>query len=95
MRILKEKFDERLPLSRSLNSNQTSCVLASSSSSLKSMVPEQVDPVNDSTGPLEIVEKTDSSFIEPESFGVGTGKDGQKVLIDEGWELCDNRGYYI
>lgn len=95
MRILKEKFDERLPLCRSLNSSQTSCILASSSSSLKSMVPEQVDPISDSTGPLQIVEKADPSFIEPEFIGVETEKDSHKDFIDEEWELCDNRASYI
>ncbi|XVF32619.1 hypothetical protein REPUB_Repub17cG0098000 [Reevesia pubescens] len=45
VRLLKEKFDERIPLSKSISSSQTSCILASSGSSLKSMVsdlgPEQ------------------------------------------------------
>lgn len=95
VRLLKEKFDERLPLCRSLNSSQTSCILASSSSSLKSMVPEHVDPVNDASGVMESVEKTDRSSIALESFGVETEKGGHKVSIDEGWELCDNRGSYL
>lgn len=42
---LKEKFDQRLPLSRSLFSTQTSFLLASSNSSLKSSVPDQVEAV--------------------------------------------------
>ncbi|XWS76439.1 hypothetical protein CRYUN_Cryun01aG0176300 [Craigia yunnanensis] len=45
VRLLKEKFDERIPLSKSISSSQTSCILASSGSSLKSMAsdlgPEQ------------------------------------------------------
>lgn len=36
VRHLKEKFDKKLPLSQSLSSSQTSCILASSGSSLKS-----------------------------------------------------------
>ncbi|KAG6402959.1 hypothetical protein SASPL_135174 [Salvia splendens] len=42
---LKEKFDQRLPLSRSLFSTQTSFLLASSNSSLKSSVQDQVEAV--------------------------------------------------
>lgn len=42
---LKEKFDQRLPLSRSLFSTQTSFLLASSNSSLKSSVQDQVEVV--------------------------------------------------
>ncbi|XWS46791.1 hypothetical protein CRYUN_Cryun14cG0098500 [Craigia yunnanensis] len=45
VRLLKEKFDERIPLSKSISSSQTSCILASSGSSLKNMAsdlgPEQ------------------------------------------------------
>ncbi|XP_057800811.1 uncharacterized protein LOC131016195 [Salvia miltiorrhiza] len=42
---LKEKFDQHLPLGKSLFSNQTSFLLASSTSSLKSLVPDQVETV--------------------------------------------------
>ncbi|PSR86053.1 Alpha-taxilin like [Actinidia chinensis var. chinensis] len=42
VKLLKEKFDERVPLSKSLSSSQTTCILASSSSSLKSLAPDQV-----------------------------------------------------
>ncbi|KAK8482161.1 hypothetical protein V6N13_131860 [Hibiscus sabdariffa] len=35
IRVLKQKFDERIPLSKSISSSQTSCILASSGSSLK------------------------------------------------------------
>ncbi|KAL5561640.1 hypothetical protein UlMin_031387 [Ulmus minor] len=46
--LLKKKFDERVPLSMSVSSSQTSCILASSGSSTKSMVadlvPELVEP---------------------------------------------------
>ncbi|TYG58575.1 hypothetical protein ES288_D08G234200v1 [Gossypium darwinii] len=36
IRLLKQKFDDRIPLSKSISSSQTSCILASSGSSLKS-----------------------------------------------------------
>ncbi|XP_065861176.1 uncharacterized protein [Euphorbia lathyris] len=42
VRLLKEKFDERVPLSKSISSNQTSCILASSCSSAKSMASDQI-----------------------------------------------------
>lgn len=42
VRLLKEKFDKRVPLSESLSSSQTSRILASSSSSLKSMASNRV-----------------------------------------------------
>lgn len=37
MRLLKEKFDDRVPLSKSVCSSQTSCILATSGSSVKGM----------------------------------------------------------
>ncbi|WCJ21499.1 hypothetical protein M5689_003646 [Euphorbia peplus] len=42
VRLLKEKFDERVPLSKSISSNQTSCILASSGSSAKSMASDPI-----------------------------------------------------
>ncbi|KAK4558464.1 hypothetical protein RGQ29_007984 [Quercus rubra] len=36
--LLKEKFDDRVPLSKSVSSSQTSCILAASGTSVKSMV---------------------------------------------------------
>ena len=38
MSLLKEKFDDRVPLSKSVSSSQTSCILAASGTSVKSMV---------------------------------------------------------
>ncbi|XP_043722567.1 uncharacterized protein LOC122669781 isoform X2 [Telopea speciosissima] len=46
VKLLKEQFDEHVPISKSLSSSQTSCILASSSSSIKNLgfdqVPENV-----------------------------------------------------
>lgn len=43
MRLLKEKFDDRVPLSESVSSSQTSCILATTSGlSLKSMASDLV-----------------------------------------------------
>lgn len=38
MRLLKQKFDDRVPLSRSVTSSQTTCILASSGSSMRSSI---------------------------------------------------------
>ncbi|KAF5455075.1 hypothetical protein F2P56_024688 [Juglans regia] len=37
VRLLKEKFDDRVPLSKSVSSSQTSCILATSGASVKGM----------------------------------------------------------
>ncbi|XP_050237677.1 uncharacterized protein LOC126687241 isoform X1 [Mercurialis annua] len=54
VRLLKGKFDERVPLSMSISSSQTSCILASSGSSLKSIASDLVsDPREASNSPKE------------------------------------------
>lgn len=46
--MLKEKFDERVPLSQSISSDQTSCILASSGSSSKGMAYDSLPNEGDS-----------------------------------------------
>ncbi|MCD7466452.1 hypothetical protein HAX54_003175 [Datura stramonium] len=90
VRLLKEKFDDRVPLSKSLCSSQTSCILASSSSSSKSMVPDQVpDPVDF----LHASEKMDISCHEEEGKASSDVKSviHNTDLLDDGWEIFDNR----
>lgn len=91
VRLLKEKFDDRVPLCKSLCSSQTSCILASSSSSSKSMVPEQVpDPADLVHAP----EKMDTvSYHEEELKASGDVKSviHNTDLLDDGWEIFDNR----
>ncbi|KAJ8543181.1 hypothetical protein K7X08_005704 [Anisodus acutangulus] len=86
VRLLKEKFDDRVPLSKSFSSSQTSCILASSSSSLKSMVPDQVpDPAD----LLHAPEKMDTvSYHEEEHKASEDVKSviHNKDLLDDGWE---------
>ncbi|KAM3382432.1 hypothetical protein P3S68_008006 [Capsicum galapagoense] len=91
VRLLKEKFDDRVPLSKSLCSSQTSCLLASSSSSLKSMVPDQVP---DSADLLHVPEKADTVSCNEEEHKAS--EDVKSViyntdLLDDGWEIFDNR----
>lgn len=57
VRLLKEKFDEHIPLSKSLFSSQTSFILASSNTSFKSLSPDQVEIVPERDDSLEIQKK--------------------------------------
>ncbi|KAL0712132.1 hypothetical protein Bca4012_019110 [Brassica carinata] len=83
IRLLKEKFDNGVPLSQSVTSSQTSCKLASSVSSMKSLLLEK---------PLEL------SYETPEASGnnnspeasVNEGKeDERKELLEDGWDIFD------
>ncbi|XP_057487383.1 uncharacterized protein LOC130773456 isoform X1 [Actinidia eriantha] len=94
VKLLKEKFDERVPLSKSLSSGQTTCILASSNSSLKSLAPDQVPELVESpetpksTSPKHSVDGQVSSGEERE-------RDDRKALADDGWEFFDNREFYV
>lgn len=91
VRLLKEKFDDHVPLSKSFCSSQTSCILASSSSSSKSMVPDQVPNPADL---LYAPEKMDAVSCHEEEHKAS--EDVKSVihntdLLDDGWEIFDNR----
>ncbi|KAL0391046.1 UNVERIFIED_CONTAM: hypothetical protein Scaly_0461700 [Sesamum calycinum] len=96
VRLLKEKFDERVPFSKSLSSSQTSCILASSSSSLKTLMPEQVeslpDEAADSMGAWKKRDKISCS--DEKSYEEKAAKDELKALQDDGWELFDSHETY-
>lgn len=97
MRLLKEKFDEHVPFSKSLSSSQTSCILASSSSSSKSLlIPEQVESLPDGGAEsLETQEKRDAiSCSTEQSSEEEATRDDCKALLDDGWELFDNLESY-
>ncbi|XP_050111076.1 uncharacterized protein LOC126589734 isoform X2 [Malus sylvestris] len=89
VRLLKEKFDERVPLSESVSSSQTSCILASSGSSMKSvafdLVPERLElpksPEKASPAP-SVDGLSPKSILERERT-----KADQKELIDGGWDV--------
>ncbi|KAL7126584.1 hypothetical protein ABFS83_14G198200 [Erythranthe nasuta] len=106
VRLLKEKFEERVPYSKSLASSQTSCILASSTSSVKSQNPEQVEPLHNESS-LETKKKTESisGFEDGHSSSsedeAAATYDDLKALAadndddDDGWELFDiNREIY-
>ena len=91
VKLLKEKFDDHVPLSKSFTSSQTSCILASSSSSSKSvspdLVPERADPSETpKTSPTP-------SVHEQMSYGEERYKDDRKALVEDGWEFFDNREF--
>ncbi|KAI9180514.1 hypothetical protein LWI28_005557 [Acer negundo] len=90
VRLLKEKFDERIPLSLSVSSSQTTCLLASSGSSMKSiasLVAEQIlaseTPEEESPTPIRV--QSPKSRLE----GVTSGAE-RRELMDDGWEIFDN-----
>ncbi|KAK9945373.1 hypothetical protein M0R45_010893 [Rubus argutus] len=94
VRLLKEKFDEHVPLSQSVSSSQTSCILASSGSSLKSMasdlLPERVESVES----LKTLERTSPvSSVDGLSPKCGLADDTARVekqaLMDDGWDVFD------
>lgn len=94
VRLLKERFDERVPLSKSVSSSQTSCILASSSSSLKSVASVQVLEQCKSSGSSK--QSTPAASIDGQSpksspLDKRSGAD-RKALLDDGWELFDNEG---
>ncbi|XP_015088166.1 rab11 family-interacting protein 3 isoform X3 [Solanum pennellii] len=95
VRLLKEKFDDRVPLRKSLCSGQTSCILASSSSSLKSMISDEVAEPADL---LHAPEKVNRVSCHEEEHKVS--EDVKSVihntdLVDDGWEIFDNRELYV
>lgn len=88
MKFLKEKFDERVPLSKSVSSSQTSCLLASSSSSRKSSSSNPILNEAETCGtPNKIAETAmikDLLPFDEEKSGVDL-----KEFTDLGWEFFD------
>lgn len=82
IRLLKEKFDNRVPLSQSITSSQTSCKLASSGSSMKSLLLEK---------PFEPYYETLEASRNNKSpkASVNKGKDERKELLEDGWDIFD------
>ncbi|KAH6772742.1 CBS domain protein with a domain protein [Perilla frutescens var. hirtella] len=83
VKLLKEKFDQHVPLGKSLFSSQTSFILASSSSSLKSLVPEQVENV--AVGEDENIKDNHEKAPEDEAV-----REDCKALVEDGWEFFDS-----
>ncbi|XP_042047057.1 uncharacterized protein LOC121792969 isoform X2 [Salvia splendens] len=85
---LKEKFDQRLPLGKSLFSGQTSFLLASSTSSMKSFVPDQVEPLaTKDDEQLNTGHETDH-VKDPENEPARV--DCRLLAENYGWELFDS-----
>ncbi|XP_031263787.1 uncharacterized protein LOC116122020 [Pistacia vera] len=85
--LLKEKFDERVPLSKSVSSSQTTCILASSGSSSKSigsLAAEQALMSETTPEDPSIDVQSSKSSLEDEP----TGAD-RKELLDDGWDFFD------
>ncbi|XP_010455940.1 PREDICTED: uncharacterized protein LOC104737456 isoform X3 [Camelina sativa] len=83
IRHLKEKFDNRVPLSQSISSSQTSCKLASSASSMRSLSLEK---------PLEASYETPEASINDERLKAlvdDDKKDERKELLEDGWDIFD------
>ncbi|CAB77773.1 hypothetical protein [Arabidopsis thaliana] len=78
IRHLKEKFDNRVPLSQSISSSQTSCKLASSASSMKSLLTEK---------PLEASYETPEASSNNKSPKASVNE--RKELLDDGWDFFD------
>ncbi|XP_056862069.1 uncharacterized protein LOC108847984 isoform X3 [Raphanus sativus] len=84
IRLLKEKFDNGVPLSQSITSSQTSCKLASSVSSMKSLLLEK---------PLDLsyeAPESSGNSKSPEEASVNEEKeDERKELLEDGWDIFD------
>lgn len=90
MRLLKEKFDEHIPFSKSLSSSQISCILASSGSSSKSLISEQVESLPDEgADPMDTQEKKGVISSTEHSSKDEAARDDRKALSDDEWEICD------
>ncbi|KAL5068237.1 hypothetical protein RYX36_019124 [Vicia faba] len=62
IRLLKEKFDANLPLSQSFSSSQTSCILASSGSSHKTIASNAGSVHSDSSEILKVTQASNAGF---------------------------------
>lgn len=79
IKSLKENFDDRAPLSKSLTSSQTSCILALSGSSGKSLapnfIPEKVESTENLTTPVDNLTENNTSDLS---------EDGKQIVDDDG-----------
>ncbi|XP_047326510.1 uncharacterized protein LOC124930197 isoform X2 [Impatiens glandulifera] len=86
VKVLKQKFDERLPLCKSLCTSQTSCLLASSNSSLKGG--STISPEENTVPRVGIAsEDSPSSPVEEKIAPSGSEVDS---LVEDGWDFFDN-----
>ncbi|GER39235.1 hypothetical protein STAS_15832 [Striga asiatica] len=90
VKLLKESFDENVPFSKSLSSSLTSCLIASSTSSSKSLNPEVLAPAD--TDLLVAETERDAVSCSPDQLSKGELKtrDDRKALVDDGWEFFED-----
>lgn len=89
IRILKEKFDNRVPLSQSITSSQTSCKLASSGSSMKSLLLEKPLEPSVETPEASGNNNNNNNNKSPKAL-VSERKDNKhKKLLEDGWDIFD------
>ncbi|GLT54281.1 hypothetical protein SLA2020_274920 [Shorea laevis] len=89
VRLLKGKFDDRVPLSKSVSSSQTSCILATTSgSSVKSMasdlVPERSLASSGSSLRSLVPDLSLENGVKEEETARAV-----KALLDDGWDFFD------
>ncbi|PRQ26153.1 hypothetical protein RchiOBHm_Chr6g0291481 [Rosa chinensis] len=97
VKLLKEKFDDRVPLSQSVSSSQTSCILASSGSSLKSaasdLLLERVGSVGSSESPKTTERASPVASVDGLSpkyrLEDKTVKVDKQALMADGWDVFD------
>lgn len=77
VKLLKEKFDANVPFSQSMSSLETSLVLASSKSSLAM----EIDNFP------QTQQKSDNEQFHQEDEATSNNR---RLLVEDGWELCDD-----
>ncbi|KAG5051839.1 hypothetical protein JHK87_004037 [Glycine soja] len=92
IKLLKEKFDANLPLSKSFTSSQTSCKLASSGSSHKTLASDAGSKHSESS---EIRKTSRTASIESLSSKSGhdeeeKSKADHNALLDDGWYILSD-----
>jgi hypothetical protein len=85
IRLLKEKFDANLPLSKSFTSSQTTCILASSGSSNKTSASNAGSDHSDSSELLMITQAAPIVYESEEE----KSKAEHNALLDDGWDIFD------
>lgn len=90
VRLLKERFDERIPLSKSISSSQTSCILASSGSSLRSVASDELVPEQKETFNSPKERSPTSSIFNQSPKSQQEEERNKKQLLDDGWDFFEN-----
>ncbi|KAG5231842.1 leucine-rich repeat-containing protein [Salix suchowensis] len=91
VRLLKEKFDERVPLSKSVSSSQTSCILASSGTSVKSLASDLGAEIGETSElpkePVLACSADDVQSPELHHESVERASSDKKQLLDDEWDF--------